>query len=293
MNYTFRQTQTVQENLRRIVEEQIDESLWCIREGDDRDRAVHEIRKSLKRIRAALRLFRGALPAYSTANRHYRDIGRRITSMRDATVRLETLAGYEAQLVDAIGESGVRSVRVALEDDRAESCADDAVDAAFEDVEDGMLAGLAALDGLRLNADGFAAISGGLEKTYGRARRRALGASLDGSVEDFHSWRKRTKYHRHQIELLTPLWATPLDAWEDALHEITDALGDDHDLAVFRQWVEGRLAGDASLVEGVQSVVSDATAELRTKAITLGRRAFAETPEALLKRFEAYWKAGR
>ncbi|MGH8670054.1 MAG: CHAD domain-containing protein, partial [Burkholderiales bacterium] len=57
------------------------------------DRSVHEIRREIKRARAALRLLRDALgkEAYARENAALRDAGRRLSAVRDARVVQETL----------------------------------------------------------------------------------------------------------------------------------------------------------------------------------------------------------
>src|SRR5580765_95868 len=57
------------------------------------DEAMHQVRKDLKRARAALRLLREAVgeAAYARENHELRDAARPLASVRDATVALEAV----------------------------------------------------------------------------------------------------------------------------------------------------------------------------------------------------------
>src|ERR671919_166855 len=85
----------VPDGVRRIARGQLDLSIERL-EGDtheDLGTAVHETRKSLKRLRAIARLARDELgdETYRRENVAFRDAGRRLAGARDDQVLLETL----------------------------------------------------------------------------------------------------------------------------------------------------------------------------------------------------------
>src|SRR3984893_12081988 len=82
------------DGLKRVFREQIESALeLCRHPARQRGVTVHEVRKNLKRLRAAMRL---AIPEVGK-NRHTREdrcvrkIGRLVSDLRDAQVRLQTL----------------------------------------------------------------------------------------------------------------------------------------------------------------------------------------------------------
>src|SRR4051812_45150108 len=83
------------EGLRRIARGQLDRAQSELKGAPKRRlaAAVHDTRKSLKRLRAAVRLGRDALgeETYEQENRAFRDTGRRLAGVRDASVLVETL----------------------------------------------------------------------------------------------------------------------------------------------------------------------------------------------------------
>ena len=98
MSYRLQFDQDLDDGLRRVASEQLEDALGGLRDPEDPVKAVHEARKSVKKSRAALRLARPALPkdTYREEDHALRDAGRSLSGARDADVLLET--------VDALGE---------------------------------------------------------------------------------------------------------------------------------------------------------------------------------------------
>jgi len=83
MAYELQLDETVEDGLRRIAVELIDDSIgWLDRSDRAPDAAVHEVRKDCKKLRGLLRLVRPAAPAlYRAENRIFRDAARPLKAM--------------------------------------------------------------------------------------------------------------------------------------------------------------------------------------------------------------------
>src|ERR1700726_4241853 len=94
MSYQLRREETFGEGLRRICRKQVELAL-AITEGkkEPRDTPVHETRKHLKKARAVLHLVRKEIGRglFKNEDHALRDVGRLISEIRDAEVRLETV----------------------------------------------------------------------------------------------------------------------------------------------------------------------------------------------------------
>src|SRR5438093_6833034 len=94
MSYELKNDQTLGDNLRRICRKQIEATI-AITTGEKKasDTPVHEVRKHLKKARAALRLVRKEIGRglFQEQDRCLRDVGRLISEIRDAEVRLQTV----------------------------------------------------------------------------------------------------------------------------------------------------------------------------------------------------------
>src|SRR6476659_938000 len=94
MTYTLREDENLGDGIRRICCEQIEGALAAsTKEQNDEGSPVHETRKHLKKARAALRLVSGEVERdrFRRENRRLRNVGRLVSEIRDAEVRLQTV----------------------------------------------------------------------------------------------------------------------------------------------------------------------------------------------------------
>ena len=93
MAFRLKLREPLPEGLKRVFCEQIDSALHlCQNPAKQRGVTVHEVRKHLKKLRAAMRLAIGAVGknCHAEEDRCVRKIGRLISDLRDAQVRLQT-----------------------------------------------------------------------------------------------------------------------------------------------------------------------------------------------------------
>src|SRR5437016_3672837 len=94
MSYQLKHRETLGENLRRICRQQIEGAI-AVAKGEKKpnDTPVHETRKHLKKARAALRLVKKEIGRglFKRQDHCLRDVGRLISDIRDAEVRLQTV----------------------------------------------------------------------------------------------------------------------------------------------------------------------------------------------------------
>ena len=94
MSYELRHDQTLGDNLRRICLKQIEGAI-AITSGEKKthDTPVHQMRKHLKKARAALRLVRKEIGhgLFREQDRCLRDVAKLTSEIRDAEVRLQTV----------------------------------------------------------------------------------------------------------------------------------------------------------------------------------------------------------
>jgi CHAD domain-containing protein len=282
--YRLSEDEPLPDEIRRVARGRIDHAIDELRGRTDStpEEAVHEARKDMKKLRALLRLARGELgeDAFRRENACFRDAARELSGTRDSDVMLETLAALE------LSPGAAWRLRELILAEREEGGADDRAGAARDAV--------AILKEARkrvgdwpLERDSFEAVAGGLERTYRRGRRAFKAARADPSVETLHEWRKRVKENWYHHTLLRSLWPPVMAAAGDEAHELSDRLGDDHDLAVLASWVTDRAGAWPELVDAVDG----RRAELQQEAFALGARVFAEKPSAFARRLERLWEA--
>jgi CHAD domain-containing protein len=263
------------------------------------EEAVHEARKCCKRIRGVARLVRPAMEEeYHATNAAARDAARHLSPIRDAHALLATFDDLVAARADQLPEGGVAGVRAVLADRAAEAtehvtsnleritAARDLLGSARTTIREWPLDDLspeAALD----------AMAAGIAKTAGRGAKRFDDvASTEGHPADelLHQWRKRTKYSWYHVSLLEPAAVALLGAHADALHDLSDALGDDHDLAILAADLLDPTSefDDDREVQAALVLIDGTRRDLQRRAISLGARLHAEDAVAMGTRMAAF-----
>lgn len=255
---------------------------------------VHETRKNFKRIRALLRMVRLHIgeEVYQRENVRYRDLGRAISEVRDATALLELIEKIEeghgeklaaAPLLDLkdqlllyrkglmINVLNGQAIRLLTEE--LEKCKSELLE-------------------LPLKGNDFILVEESMAKVYQRgkeAMEKNLKAPTD---ESMHDWRKRVKYLLYQLEILLPIWPSVLTPFHAALDELSDLLGKDHDLSVLREKIKSGKLVLADEGFSIQLLVAAHSMEniLQKNAKLSGRRIYAEPAGNFVARLRAYWE---
>jgi CHAD domain-containing protein len=282
--------------MRRIADEQIARAL---EESEDTrldlSERVHQVRKRCKKLRGLVRLVRPAFDAYADENAAFRDAARLLSGVRDADTLIDTYDAVAERFEDQIDRRAFAPIRARLTREANVAREDPETAARMERVRADLEAARVRAAGWTLGAAGFDAVAGGLRKTYGRARKRMQAAWIEPTDTAMHEWRKRVKYHWYHARLLERTLPAMMEAHAAAAHDLSDLLGDHHDLAV----LDARLAatpeifGTATDVAAFRALVARHKQDLARDAFGLGRIVLAERSKALAKRWGGYWKASK
>ena len=269
------------EGARRLADEELAAAIARLRgDGGSPDQRVHAARKSIKRVRALLRLLRSSMrgPRFAADNAALGDAARGLSAARDAAVAIATfdllvpvpdplLAAVRVDLVARSGDVGATPDETTLH-----AAAD-----ALATLHPRLLEDLGVLD--------WEVLEAGLEASYGGGRAAMRCAFAELHDEAFHAWRKRAKDLWYQAQVLEGSCTPQLRALTEMLAELGDLLGEDHDLAV--------LAAAAAASPALGERLAARHEQLRRGAWLLGRRIYAERPRAFLRRMRVYWQVWR
>jgi CHAD domain-containing protein len=299
MSFQLRPEESLRKNLRRIVRNQVDaalEELTAAPKGP-RDEIVHEVRKSLKKVRAVLRLVRPVLgrKCYRRENTCFRDAARPLTEVRDARILIETLDKLVDHFPEDVSGRSLAEVRKALRDN-LRGVRKRVLDQqnAFVVVAETVSQARKRVKGWTDVPDRWSSVGAGLEDTCRKARAAFRAAAADPSIAKLHEWRKQVKYLRYQLEVLRPLWPERVEELAGEADRMGDLLGDDHDLAVLRQVLtRDSQPADGGEREALLALIDRRRAELEQEVLLLGERFFQDKPRALARRLKGYWKTWR
>ena len=294
--------------LKRLGVEAIDEAISGFYEGEEMFReAVHTTRKSTKRIRSMLRLVRYEVGerVYQFENAWMRDTARLLSEVRTSSVMVQGVADIREMYGPLLAEGTFDELleRTTIYRDRTEQRVMEDPDIVPRVVSNLERArgryetwptdpDARSVYGIGIRHD-YRAIGPGLKATHARGRHQMVAAYQAPSPESFHRWRKRVKYLRHQMEILTPLWPEVIVGMAVTLDRISELLGQDHDLAELLQTLAGRTDLCPNPMERslIRALAEQRRADLQTASRILGRRIYAETPSALAVRISAYWES--
>lgn len=300
-SFHLRRDETLSHGIRRVIMEQVRQAYQIEqsrpRTGRDGERsfdaAIHELRKSLKRNRAVLRLVRLHIgdQRFRQENAVLRTVGRRWGPVRDATV-LADLA--ERAFADFQSSDTLRDHIVDVLQSRAEASTRAAqLDRQLIRRTASALSGFAArvqawpVDGDGAIPNTWESIEPGITHAAHRVLRRRDAAAADPMPERLHDWRKAVKSLGYQVTLLKPEQSTEAGDGEgsrsrreagasalelsDQLSLLGDLLGDDHDAAVLiRTLVDTQLAPEGLDARPLLSELAQLRLTLQAEAFTIG-----------------------
>ncbi len=298
MAYQLKAKESVETNIKRIVLEQLEKAIVQLsnQTPESRGEAVHDARKRFKKIRSVLRLVQDELgkKVYKQENSCYRDAGRHLSEVRDAQVRLETLDSLIKHFSDTVADDAFSNVRSAL-DSYYQSTAQyvmtegDAIAQVLPILQEAH----ERIADWQISNNDWSALEGNFVEGYELGTKAMTKAIAHPTPEHLHEWRKRVKDLWYHSCLLRPLWPELMGEWADQTHQLADYLGDDHDLAVLRQFLLSqpeRLKGQLEEIDTLIALLDRRQTQLQFAAQQLGKRLYAESPKALAKRIGRYWE---
>lgn len=241
--------------------------------ADDPILAVHQCRKTIKRLRAIVRIgisVPGAHPR--PIDRRLRDAGRALAPLRDATVVAAALEGFSAERDSkklkqlkkwsARRDSAKDPTRRVL---RKLNKARSQLPVLFAEPESWT----------------FTSLVTGIEASYVRAATEMYRFSRKNRDKIGHEWRKEVQCLFSQMRIIKPLSPEFLSAPLRGLAELSGLLGEHHDLAVLhaqlRQYHGGVSKKKCTKLRKSARARQD---YLRRHALEIGFNLFAQEPDA-------------
>ena len=298
MAYRLKADEPVSEGIGRIVAEEIDSATQLLggASGSKRDEAIHEARKSVKKIRGVLRLVRPELgKTYKKENASFRDVGQQLSELRDAAALLEVFDQLNKKFSGAIERKTLGAIKRGLENQKRETEQRLQPENVIRETMKTLASAAQRSKTWPLSKDGFEGVAPGLELSYREGRKALKKAEQDQNAVSYHDLRKRVKDHWYHVRLLENLWTDVMQAHETSLKDLETWLGDDHNLAVLREKVEENPEnfGDESGIQVFLALAAQHQQELRSNSITLAHRVYADKTRLFVRNLGQLWKAWR
>jgi CHAD domain-containing protein len=201
---------------------------------------VHELRKALKRWRALMRLLAEPVGEPARAMRmEARELMRALAGARDAQSALDAIDDLGKGEVP-LPEASIATIKVRLTELRDAAEAVSFTPALRERLARYLEYATLSLERWPLAAIGADAISAGLAATYRRARQLVPENWPAAEPEHLHDLRRRVVDHRHQMDLVEPVWPRHGQAWTSEAQRLRNRLGACQDLFVLTEFTAPR-----------------------------------------------------
>lgn len=246
--------------LRSFLPAELREAQRWLAGGNDPGEAVHEIRKSIKKLRAALRLAEELAPegALAAVAAPLREAAHALGPLRDHLVLGQTGRNVAKRDEEPPVLPPGPEARPILKRARA--------------LVRGAAAALRRVWWKGWDVEG---VRPGLRSIYKRARRAMGRACRTGSDGDLHAWRRRAKDLSYVLELVE----AP-ERIVKKFQRLTQWLGDDHDLATFLAHHDAAAGKHAHLLKRAKKQ----RGPLQKKAFRLGAKLFGDGAGAFVRR---------
>lgn len=280
MSFKIKLNEPLGESIRSVTCAQIDAAIAASHaEQKGKSSRVHETRKHLKKARSALRLIAADAPKFSVhrADRSLRKVGRLISEIRDAEVRLSTVKQMRNRSDLARGDA-LRETEELLAFEL------DSFLAAFDGWQDQAMQKLdRAKNEIRqwsLQDLDAGKVGRSLQCSYKRGRRALEAVREKGSAPRFHELRKQAKILWYQLRLLRRLDPS-FHQLDDELKKIGERLGHAHDLCFLAERLSG-IAGAAVSKRGskaLEALINSREEDMQRMAFRQAERFYAAKPK--------------
>ncbi|MCP5098566.1 MAG: CHAD domain-containing protein [Chloroflexi bacterium] len=318
MLYRLHQKEPLAIGIRRIALARIDKALRQLTDPTfNRDKAVHDARKTCKRLRAILRLIRDEVgyDYYREQNICFRDASRQLAPARDSAVLVDTLDGvliwHDEKLtavpLPSTSKDETIPPAIPLRFIKFTPLREKLITRHHELTQQVLTSNavpnyISAVRQARIHVaswpikrDGLEALAGGIRRVYTRGHLRMQDAATNTTAETLHEWRKRVKYLWCQLEILTPIWPDLLEEQAESLHTLSSLLGDDHDCAELRHLIENNpnLLPDEEERAELFALIEQRRLAYQEDAWPLGKQLYLDEPQVFVNNLTTKWQDWR
>jgi len=293
MAFSFKRRESVRKGVRRLGCKRLKHAMKCLDECEEGE-AIHTARKDIKKVRALLDLVGTQLKRkdFRRTNNQLRKAAKRLAKPRDASVLAKTLTELTSHYKGQLKPRALARVKTKMHELFKVEMRRFTSKKINRTVTRRLARAAKELKSLKLEAEGWTAISQGCKASYAGGQRSYQRALEERSAENLHAWRKRVKALWYQVTLLRPVWPEQMDALAHEIEMLGEALGDDHDLVMLHRCVQEvcREEHEAHDLETFDAIIGQRQQELQAGALAIGKRFYAEKPSAFCRRLARYWE---
>ena len=290
MAFRLKTQETVAHGLRRLARNHLQAARDELRKSrPPPGAAIHEARKSLKKVRA----IRGLIEAdegsgVRRADKALRKVNRTLSELRDASAMLEIFKKLKKRNPHLFDEHTYARLRRHLTSHKHASMRSARGNRAWEKIDRDLRAIRREARRWRPKHRRFRALAPGLRATFRRGRKALARAKKRQRADDFHEWRKQVKALWYGLRLVQGC-RPEVGRDVTALHRAERELGDDHNLVVLCEQLSQHAS--AADFEIFRRAADRFQRSLRRKAIADTQHIYNRSAKQYVRRVKRAWKA--
>ena len=297
MGYRFKLGRSVDSDVRRIADKQLQLAIDGMRRRGDResDSAVNGARRHIQKVRALIRLVQPGLGRASrSADRQLWAVKRLLAPIANGEAMVDMVARLRQQHSRTAGTS-TRSWRCAegLSSVQQESTGWLPTTLCWSAAYEFSARSAGAFRSGGFAAHGFRAVAAGLERTVRAARRARARAIAHPTIGNYHTWRRRVKDHWLQVRLLEGRCGDELMAWQQGLEALDGCLGEHHNCVLLQQVLVSTVLLPRHESADILRLLRRYQRTLRRDAHNLAAQLYVETPRQVVRRVRRLWRIAR
>ena len=295
MAFRLKPDEQVSEGLRRLARKELGNAAKSVgRRGGDREKAIHDARRAVKKARAIVEVFENDCGrGLGKVRKRLRRVSRSLSELRDADIKVETLDALHLRAPSALPHATFTLMRRLLRQDRDALVRDSQMRARLDEAAKTLKKARRDAARWRSRHKNLRALLAAVKAARRDGRAAMKRAEDSHTAEDFHAWRKAVKTLMYELRLVEAA-GPEIRAEIRALRYIERWLGVDHNVVVLwdRLIHDDRLSRAWSDVAPLQEASGRYQQELRQKALERGARVYATPPAsaAVLRRRWREWR---
>jgi len=294
MAFQLRREESVADGLRRLAKKELRSARATLtRTSPSSEEAVHEARKSVKKVRAILQLVEADDGTrLADCRRQLRVVNRALSRLRDADTTLETLTKLRGRNPQLFSEHTFARLRRRLAADKRLAYDTAERKGVWRTVDRELRKLRRAAKRWRPAHRRFGVLAPGMRRTFRRGRTAMARALTRQRTADFHEWRKQVKALWYELRLIDACSRT-VHRDVAALHRAETLLGDDHNVVVLC----AELSKDASVCDGaldrkaLRLAADRYECDLREQAVAAVQRIYEAAPRDYVRTVKRAWKS--
>ncbi len=241
------------------------------------DFSIHEMRRCLKRLRAFLRLVKREVGStvYHRDNIFFRDLGRQLSGLRDATVLKQTLRELQEKSPQTLAPDTWRIIKREMKKSPGILSKKKIMKAVATKLE----AARVQVENWELEFDECLKLQKGIKLTYRKGRRAMKHAFTEPETESYHEWRIQVNHLRHQLQMLSEMKiGVEAEVLKNA-RNLTRTLGSMNDLALLSQHIIRLKLVEKTEIQKLEQLIQLLQTDYQAEAMTLGKHLYRFAPK--------------